>query len=140
MKIIFLDIDGVLNSEAYALGRGKGGMLGIDPEAVRIFDRIIESTGAKIVLSSTWRLNEESRAEVRKNVGEFIGVTPESPSRFRGNEVYAWLLSNDKLGVRYAILDDDSDFHKQQPLFRTTFKEGLTDDIADRVIEYLNKD
>lgn len=140
MKIIFLDIDGVLNSEAYALGRGKGGMLGIDPEAVKIFDRIIDETGAKVVLSSSWRYSEDLIEEVKSNVGELLGITPRSRSGFRGNEVYAWLLSNDKLDVKYAILDDDSDFHKTQPLFKTTFKLGLTEDIANKVIEYLNKD
>jgi len=137
--IIFLDIDGVLNSEEYCISLGKGGRLGIDPEKVKIFDRIIEETGADIVLSSSWRLSEDLREEVRNDVGEFIGITPRSYSGFRGNEVYSWLLSNDKLDVRYAILDDDSDFHDTQPLFKTTWKKGLTEDIADKVIEYLKK-
>lgn len=39
---------------------------------------------------------------------------------------------------RYAILDDSSDFLWGQHLFRTTWAEGLTDEIADQVIAHLN--
>lgn len=141
MKIIFLDIDGVLNSEEYVRSerfKNKGGLIDIDSEAVKILDRILDETGAKIVLSSTWRLDKGSRDKVRSDVGEFIDVTPVSVNRIRGNEVNLWLKDRDDV-ERYAILDDDSDFHDYQPLFKTTFKLGLTDKIADEVIEYLNK-
>lgn len=136
MKVLFLDIDGVLNSEEYAISLGKGGMLGIDPEKVKILDRIIEATGAKIVISSSWRGSSDLLADIRSSVGEYIGITPRL-SGIRGAEVKAWLIDN--WVDRYAILDDDSDFYKYQPLFKTSWKKGLTDEIADRVIEYLNK-
>lgn len=136
MKVVFLDIDGVLNSEEYALSLGKGGMLGINPEAVKILDRILEATGAKLVISSSWRGSSDLLADIRSNVGEYIGITPRL-SGIRGSEVKAWL--DDNPVDRYAILDDDSDFYKYQPLFKTTWKKGLTNEIADKVIEYLNK-
>jgi predicted mannosyl-3-phosphoglycerate phosphatase (HAD superfamily) len=50
MKIIFLDIDGVLNNYN-TLGEG----LNWESNAVKILKRIIKETGAKVVLSSTWR-------------------------------------------------------------------------------------
>lgn len=136
MKVIFLDIDGVLNSEEYALSLGMVGMLGIDPDKVRILDRILEATGAKLVISSSWRGSSDLLADIRRDVGEYIDITPRL-SGIRGSEVKAWLDANPV--DRYAILDDDSDFYKYQPLFKTTWKKGLTEDIADNVIKYLTK-
>jgi HAD domain in Swiss Army Knife RNA repair proteins len=138
MKVLFLDIDGVLNSEEYALSLGKGGMLGINPESVKILDRIIDETGAKIVISSSWRGSSDLLADIRNTVGEYIDITPRL-SGIRGTEVREWLRNHHLEVSRYAILDDDSDFFKYQPLFKTTWKKGLTDEIADKVIEYLNK-
>jgi hypothetical protein len=40
--------------------------------------------------------------------------------------------------TRYAILDDDSDFYADQPLFKTAWQTGITDEIAQQVTEYLN--
>lgn len=140
MKVLFLDIDGVLNSEEYALSLGKGGMLGIDPEKVKILDRIIEETGAKIVVSSSWRTSPDLLAEIRRNVGEILDITPSLPA-IRGEEVRSWLITHPIYNVvQRAILDDDSDFLPDQPLFKTTWKKGLTEEIADKVIEHLNKD
>lgn len=138
MKVIFLDIDGVLNSEEYALSLGMGGMLGIDPDKVRILDRILEATGAKLVISSSWRGSPDLLADIRRDVGEYIDITPRL-SGIRGSEVREWLRSHHLQVSRYAILDDDSDFYKYQPLFKTTWKKGLTDEIADNVIKYLTK-
>jgi len=56
-----------------------------------------------------------------------------------GFEIMEWL--NRHPGARrYAILDDSSDFLWGQHLFRTTWEDGLTDEIADAVIEHLNSD
>lgn len=52
MKLIFLDIDGVLNN--HRLNK-KSGSNTLSRRCVREFNRIIEATGAKIVLSSAWR-------------------------------------------------------------------------------------
>lgn len=135
MRVLFLDIDGVCNSERYAKERAKGGMLDIDPVAAARVNRIIDATGCAVVLSSTWRLSEDLREQVRKNVCEFIDVTADYPGKKRGIEVQVWL--NQHPAVRqYAILDDDDDFLPGQHLFDTTFAEGLTDDIADQVIKH----
>lgn len=139
MRVLFLDIDGVLNSEKYARSLAKGGMLGIDPEAVRILDEILEATGAKIVLSSTWRLYPDLRADVRKNVGEFIDVTKSLRSGFRGDEIREWLERHPEV-TEYAILDDDSDFYADQYLYKTRFATGLTPEIAKRVIRRFTND
>lgn len=141
MKILFLDIDGVCNSSDYAISKGeRPGVYDIDPVAAARVKRIVEATGCKVVLSSTWRLDADSREQVKKHVCEFIGVTMDLPSAWRGEEIRCWLLDNvkrDELQA-YAILDDDADFNPDQPLFKTSFKTGLTDDIADAVIRHLN--
>ena len=53
MKVIFLDIDGVLNSEKF-LNNNKGQV--VDRERVSILKSIVDKTGAVIVMSSGWRL------------------------------------------------------------------------------------
>lgn len=141
MKILFLDIDGVCNSAAYARSLGKGGLLGIDPVPAARVRRIIAETGCKVVLSSTWRLMEKNREAVRREVCDFIDITPRYPNGPRGEEIRTWLVDNVKQAdlEAYAILDDDSDFWPHQPLFATTWEAGLTDEIADLVIAHLNK-
>ena len=61
-KIIFLDFDGVLNTEHYQNyltherkpWQDKHGAL-FDPEAVRQLKRIVDVTKADIVIESSWR-------------------------------------------------------------------------------------
>jgi hypothetical protein len=141
MKILFLDIDGVCNSATYAHQLGAGGMLGIDPVPAALVRDIIAQTGCSVVLSSTWRLSKRGQDEVRSQVCEFVGTTPSSADGVRGGEVRDWLLSNiaPGAGLTYAILDDDTDFSPNQPLFNTTWEKGLTPEIAAAVIAHLNK-
>lgn len=147
MKILFLDIDGVCNSAQYARKlyeeRGHGGLIGIDPVPTKLVHRIIEETGCKVVLSSTWRLYEGAREQVRNEVCEFIDVTADHQrgakwgAAPRGGEVREWLNAHPEV-ERYAILDDNSDFYADQYLFLTTWERGLTPEIADKVIAHLN--
>lgn len=55
VKILFLDVDGVLNGEHYGYG-------GVDDSLLFLLKTIIDETGCKIVLSTTWRLNQSARA------------------------------------------------------------------------------
>lgn len=141
MKTIFLDIDGVLNS-AWTLERERG-TFGIDKKMAVIFKHILRSTGAKVVLSSSWRLHKEHREIVRKKVCRFIDCTPHMPlmggaeQMERGKEIKAWLDKHPEV-TSYAILDDDSDMLPDQPHFKTSFQSGLTKEIADNVIKFLN--
>ena len=53
MKIVFLDIDGVLNCEG---SRSRcAGYRGIDDKKVENLAKIVKATGAEIVLISTWK-------------------------------------------------------------------------------------
>jgi hypothetical protein len=117
MKIIFLDIDGVLNCEdAYKNGFcRKNDEYGQDfyPPSSNLLNQLIEETGAKVVVSSTWRHSGEKIMKEmwnhRKMAGEVIGVTPSmsfSTMQFiidgkevdfypcRGDEIKTWLNMN----------------------------------------------
>lgn len=136
-RLIFLDVDGVLTC----------GLLGykFDPFCVAQLNRIVEMTGAKVCLSSTWRLFPDC-FELLQSEGvkaEFVGKTrrlqPKAgkSSALRGDEIQAWLDENP--GWRsFVILDDDSDMEHLMPrLITTDTKIGLTRKDADRAIRLL---
>ena len=59
MKIIFLDVDGVLNNaDDSDYHVHKGGCDFYSPKCVSLLNQITGATGAKIVVSSTWRLSK----------------------------------------------------------------------------------
>src|SRR5688572_25715427 len=53
--IIFLDIDGVLNSVEYHRERHIRGRKPLDAVAIRRLNQLTDLTGARIVISSSWR-------------------------------------------------------------------------------------
>jgi len=137
MKILFLDIDGVVNNATTA--QRHRGFIGIDPYMALLVDRIIQATSCKVVLSSTWRMMADSREEVRKMVCAFSDVTPVLHGEIRGFEIQAWLQKHPET-TRYAILDDNADMLPDQGpnFFKTSWAMGLTEEIAKQVIEHLN--
>jgi len=152
-KVLFLDIDGVVNKQDN-WDRSKGlGPFPIDSYCAFLVGRIQIATGCDVVLSSSWRHHPEAIEKVRENIVPLIGITPTLMKKYdppvfargrnwdyslRGDEVEAWLMKYPEV-TEYAILDDDSDFYDDQPLFKTSFKTGLTEEIANQVIEHLNK-
>jgi hypothetical protein len=137
MRVIFLDIDGVLNCKNTT--QRSRGFIGIDPFLVAIFNKIIFATDAEIILSSAWRLfNDSGKEEIRRAVMPFISETPRPTTGFRGDEIREWFKLNPNIQIeKYAILDDDSDFYPDQPLFKTSWETGLTEEIANNLIQYL---
>ena len=99
MKILFLDIDGVLNTfdNMYATStlcqfdktkyksRDNSMNAAFDERAVRWLTYIIEKTNAKIVLSSTWRrMGLEKFKQIwseRNLIGDIVDVTPKFPKQ-----------------------------------------------------------
>ena len=126
MKTIFLDIDGVLNVD-YA-DRDQFGHIFRD-EYVQNLKEIIEKTGAKIVISSTWKDKGIERMlalwKERNLPGEIIDVTPDCVDVCeatdiiyydqvkRGHEIKLWLDRNPEVN-QYVILDDIQDFLDEQ--------------------------
>jgi hypothetical protein len=120
-KIIFLDIDGVLN--VIPQGHDKYGSQFHKHFEENLRD-LIKRTGAKIVLSSTWRMSGLSVIQemwkVRKLAGEVIDITPcarwmeddEIEGHDRGYEIQHWL---DRNTVKcFVIIDDDTDMLPSQ--------------------------
>lgn len=149
-RVIFLDIDGVLNHRGWFLSRSHAAdgddITDIDPEAVARVQRIVDATDARIVISSTWRLlheRDEIRAFLRDRglTGKIIDSTPSLPRLDRGDEIQLWLDSASVYPRRpngIVILDDDADMGPLLPwLVRTTFERGLTDYHAAKAIEML---
>jgi len=142
MKVLFLDIDGVCNSAQWAKA-GNSLWHGTDPALVALVRRIIAETKCSVVLSSTWRLYPEARAVVKRDVCHFIDCTIDMQAGAkrnyvdRGHEVQEWLDRHPEV-TQYAILDDDADFLPNQWLFKTTFDLGITEEIAQAVIDHLN--
>lgn len=140
MKVLFLDIDGVVNSADST--NFKGSLWPLDPHKAFLVGKIQLDTGCEVVLSSSWRHHPDGVAEVNKRVVKLLDKTPDSKDGFRGAEVQAWLDEHPEV-TRYAILDDDMDFYTYQApnFFKTRFmEEGLTDEIAQAVTEHLNKE
>lgn len=146
LKVIFLDIDGVLSVF------GSRGLCGT---RLDMFADIVHLTGSKVVLSSTWR-HPHSRdqllrleQELEKRNVELFSATPilnipiESSSLLmgtqRGLEIKAWL---DSAKRRYridsfVILDDDPNNEMgdlKYALVKCDGYQGLTPQIADAVV------
>lgn len=152
MKVLFLDIDGVVNKQENFKHSKSTTPYPIDSYCAFLVGRIQIATDCEVVLSSSWRNYPDAVQIVTdtvvpvldktKNISKKLDTPISARGRewdysIRGDEVNEWLSRNPQV-THHAILDDDSDFYDDQPLFKTTFKEGLTDEIAQKVIEHLN--
>ena len=69
MKVIFLDVDGVIRHDLY---KGTKEDHGIDPEKLKLLKEIIDKTEAKIVLSSTWRRGIDQTGKIHNKESYYI--------------------------------------------------------------------
>ena len=161
-SILFLDIDGVLNSETHASSYTEDEWENltyfekhIDNKAIQIINHICDKTKAQVVISSTWRCGRG--IEQLQNILNFRGATfkvidktPEYDISYRGYEIDAWISKNrskDKDGnyfefTNYAILDDDIGdmlIKQKDNIFKINRLTGITRKDADRIVEFLNK-
>lgn len=130
MKLIFLDIDGVLINRASCM---EG--FGIpSAECVAELNKLIEDTDAAVVVASCWRLGK-TVPELRELLGTWgvrarvIDKTPVHHDDVRGTEIQAWLTEYQKHRYvdSFVILDDDQDMGELLPrLVQTNFETGLT--------------
>lgn len=160
MKIIFLDIDGVLNytnwyvSERYQdMQMDENTEIDIDPECAKRIVNICNETDAKIVITSDWRLSwygtilRLGRGGISENY--ILDKTPEriwlkflntKIDTSRGAEISDWLEAHPEC-TNYVIIDDRTDFNENQndnfvhinPMY------GITDEDMNKAIAILNK-
>lgn len=143
MKVLFLDIDGVVNNEQTGPNgirhSQKNSVIGIDPVLAFLVGQItLAVPDLNVVLSSAWRHSPLDREEVRQRVVPFIDTTG-NIDYTRGQEIQTWLDAHPEV-TRYAILDDDINMLPEQMpnVFTTSWHTGITPEIRDRVIAHLN--
>jgi hypothetical protein len=135
MKIIFLDIDGVLNCDRTPNPRKLPYI--VDKTLLARLTKLLDRTGAKIVLSSTWRVDPIGLFAAKHWGIPFIDICPDMPRSARCKEVLTW-LSNHPRASRYAVIDDEDDGLDDLPLFQPSCKTGITMEIVKGVEKYLN--
>ena len=155
MKIIFLVIYGFLNSRAYDRKRNWNEQTDIDETRLPLVKKIVDETGAKIILSSTWRIHwdkadekcDEDGIYINKTFAKFglgiYGKTPDLGIDFdRPDEVKAWLESTQETIESFVIIDDyrygwgklSGNFVKTNPHLGL----GLEEEHVEKAIEILN--
>ncbi len=164
MNIIFLDIDGVLNSECFFLTRGRN-MKGlklieinpktfeekiiqrfiydINPYNLDILKEIINETNSKVVVISSWKRLKYFDLicdELLKLGLPIIDKTYDNGDN-RGYGIKEY-LKNNKVD-EYVILDDeifeDYDEELLSSLVKTNFKEGLTSNEKDIALKKIKR-
>ena len=168
-KIIFLDLDGVMNTLRHQRQLMYEGMVWedrhgafFDPVAVAQLRRIIDATHAAIVIESSWKcLGLEAMQRLwhaRRMPGEVIDVTPSGISdsvllsadidvtdptvlHSKGAEIASWLYDNNMQQAPYVIIDDGYVILESQfPHFvQTDSYDGLTETLATRAIGILSE-
>ena len=119
MKVIFLDIDGVLNCSTTKIGVNASSQIwNIDNTLVPNLNKIIDAfdpDDITVVLSSSWRYAHRKRQIdiniLLKEAGytgpEIVEMTPETSEDIRGKEIRSW-LDHAKDVESFVILDDDT--------------------------------
>lgn len=152
IKIIFLDIDGVLN--VYCESRDKYGCT-FHANFVDNLKHIIEETGAKIVITSNWKADGiksmQNMWRDRNLPGEVIDITRGRHDRKRGKEIQDYLNEHKDEIIDYVIIDDDDikiknkQFHLVKTSGNTDHEDcvdigyGLTKECSEQAIILLNK-
>jgi hypothetical protein len=149
-KVIFLDVDGVLNSRLHwnecdiiqvpTMPQNKGSRL--NPLYVARLRTILEVTGAKLVISSAWRdtLMEPLTAYLSDHgipEREVIGRTPMLGWK-KVSEIHAWLTAHPEV-KQWIAIDDARLFHDSESRqVLTTWDSGLQPAHVVRAIDLLS--
>ena len=163
MKVIFLDIDGVLNAED-DFGDNKPNPhfsyhRGISDEKLNRLKQIVDKTSAKLVLVSSWKVGYEKYLKDQENeIGVYLFNRLKSvgleiydttikydtdKGNSRGVEIALYLIDHKEI-TNYIVLDDDEridyeKFNVLPHLIKTSPLTGLTEEIQDKAIKELNK-
>ena len=150
MKVVFLDIDGVCNCNSTRVTTSDGWCF-VEDELIARVKKIVDATGAKIVLSSTWRdcwhpederANEISFIELREKFREFGMEFYDKTGEWhkhRGQEIQEYLDAHKDI-ESFVIIDDWPDMlHLVNRLVHTRAATGITDEDVENAIWILNR-
>ena len=152
-KVIFLDVDGVLNDGATE-DRTPDGFIGLSEAMIGNLASIIKATNAKVVLVSTWKSEWDELPENRTPDGAYLDkrlaqqgivISDKTIDRVsnRGHGIVNWLAQHQEV-TRWVVLDDDVFFDYEDcgimpHLVRTRYcYGGLTAALANKAIAQLN--
>lgn len=159
MRVLFLDIDGVLNSDPFWFEKinQHGRMealhnphLVVQGELVQRLQGLLDQVEVKVVLSSNWRLGiglKATEEALRKHgfthslYDQTPILYPEKMSKYvtRGEEINKWLSLHEV--DNYAIVDDREDMGHHTPrLVLTNSQVGITDENVSRLLELLTEE
>lgn len=158
--IIFLDVDGVLNS--YDQLEESKRLRGMAPKHVAELARVLRETDAKVVVSSVWRFElnddgssrrgtrfrdellekgDDGRLVLKRIIGRTKDLWGKAPDKknVRGFEIQTWREEHGHVGS-FVIVDDDSDMGPLKPrLVKTDNALGLTRKEGDEMIRLLTE-
>ncbi len=168
MKLIFLDFDGVLNSQKFMRSQFfKDSITGltdaelyllkyeymIDPEAVKLVNDLVARSGAQVVASTSHRTRYtiDEMNTMLKNRGATFEITAKTPrgmpKKFsvcvdRGDEIQEYLSLLEAVGEEvesFVILDDNNNMlHLTKHLVLTRDRVGLTQEDVEDALKILN--
>jgi hypothetical protein len=161
-KVIFLDIDGVLNSNFWnedhqrEISDGKY----IDAEKVKLLSGLVKESGASIILHSGWRFWFDAQVQPTRPEAEYLtdllgkegmavaGMTPDLTteeiretkkfSKVKADEILLWLKEHPET-ESWVVIDDlelhNDDIAKCQVM--TDAEHGLTEADVEKALEIL---
>lgn len=157
MKVIFLDVDGVLNGFSTTKETTPAGYLFVEDKLVARLQKIIESTGAQVVLSSSWRLEAkeftgkevdgEDLTLLKEKLDEFgisiIGMTC-NRGAYRGWQIRRYLKEHPEID-KWIVLDDMPPYEFEghintRYVIHTFCDEGINDLEVEYAIKLLNEE
>ncbi len=154
-RILFLDIDGVVNSDEYFVRcrNREGDTLFIDPEKVKLLNTLKDIPNISIVISSSWGTSADTPL---KNLGLEIPISGHTEHFYndfmcRGNEIEKYLNDHfdmctkfttlHKLNTlcKYVIVDDDDDMllGQKKNFVKTNARKGLIEKDIEKVKQIL---
>lgn len=152
MNIIFLDVDGVINSVDHLIQvynkthkTHSGYSYPFDPKCLANLKELVNKTNSYLVISSTWRKNEEGMGILLKTLSKYdlaksvIGCTPDL-GLSRDNEIKKFLSDFQFADLNFVILDNESKMGDLLAyLVHTDTQVGLTSENVQQAIKILRK-
>lgn len=137
MKVLALDVDGVLTTSA-SVWNDFLKSHELNQDNVERLKRVIAETQCQILITSTWRFRGERwiKGYFKRFDIDVLDLTNDLGKQGRGAEVKEWMSRNPTAKV---VAVDDDWFSAGVPLVQTSWSTGLTDSVADDLIRLLNQ-